>query len=95
MATHFGYGVVVRRASDFPFSFETYTWRNCEGVEELPVGTRVLVLPRVAADVGWTPVVVADNCRDGARFTWHTPGCIQLLANLGGRVVVGHTLARR
>ena len=96
MTTRFGgYCVVIKRASDYFIAFETYTIRHCADVEELPVGTRVLVLPLEDADVAWAPVVVDDD-HYGARFTWHHPECIRLfpLSELGGCVTVGHTRQR-
>ena len=90
-----GHAVVFARASEYPEYFSTCTDRECGDVEELPPGTKVLVLRKEDADVEWAPVVVADD-RDGARFTWHHPDCIEPCpagTDLG-LVTVGHTCWR-
>ena len=88
-----GHAVVFARASEYPEYFRTCTDRECADVEELPPGTKVLVLPKEDADAGWAPVVVADD-RDGARFTWHHPDCIKPCPAGLGLVTVGHTCSR-
>ena len=90
-----GLGRVVRKASDCAKDFDTYTSEHCSQVEELPLGTMVLVLPAEPADVGWAPILVAnsvDDSHNAVRFTWHHPQCIELIESrdLGGAVVVGH-----
>ena len=90
-----GLAVVFARASEYPEFFVTWNDRECADVEELPPGTKVLVLPKEDADAGWAPVVVADD-RDGARFTWHHPDCLKPFpagSDLGV-VTVGHTCSR-
>ena len=94
-----GLGRVVRRASDYPEAFHTYTFEHCSQVEELPLGAIVLVLPGEPADVGWAPILAADSeaaCHTAVRFTWHHPQCIELLesSDLGGPIVVGHSEGR-
>ena len=94
-----GLGRVVRRASDYPEAFHTYTFEHCSQVEELPLGTIVLVLAGEPADVGWAPILVANSeadCHNAVRFTWHHPQCIELLesCDLGGPIVVGHSEVR-
>ena len=70
-----GYGVVIREASQYPASFLGFLPSDIEDVEELPIGTQVLVLPQYDNDMGWAPIIVSD---DKARFTWHHPECIRL-----------------
>ena len=94
-----GLGRVVRKASDFPEAFDMYTSEHCSQVEELPLGTMVLMLPGEPADVGWAPILVASSeadCHTAVRFTWHHPQCIELLksSDLGGPIVVGHCQGR-
>lgn len=86
-----GLGRVVRKASYFPKAFDTYASEHCNQVEELPLGTMVLVLPGETADMGWAPIFVA-GCHSAVRFTWHHPQCIELIesCDLGGAIVVGH-----
>ena len=90
-----GLGRVVRRASDYPEAFHTYAFEHCSQVEELLLGTIVLVLAGEPADVGWAPILVANSeadCHNAVRFTWHHPQCIEVLesCDLGGAIVVGH-----
>ena len=73
----YGLGVVINRASAFPACFENWMAGNCESVEELPLGTCVLVLPQVESDMGWAPVLV--EFENEVRFSWHHPDCIRLL----------------
>ena len=88
-----GYGVVIREASQYPASFLGFIASDIEDVEELPIGTRVLVIPQYDTDMGWAPIIVSD---DKARFTWHHPECIRLFhdCDLGSAVAVGHTDVR-
>ena len=94
-----GLSRVVQLASAFPSVFCTYTSEHCRQVEELLVGTIVLVLPGEPADVGWAPILVTNSeadCHNAVRFTWHHPQCLKLLksSDLGGQIVVGHSQGR-
>ena len=89
-----GLARVCRKASDCRLCFEGWTAQSMTHVEELPLGTYVLLLPQQASDLGWSPVIVDGRKR--ARFTWVHPQSVRLVhaTDLGGTVLVGHTLVR-
>ena len=90
-----GLGWVRLLASTYVESFRGWNANDCAEVEELPVGTYVIVLRGEQSDRGWLPVVVNDE-RGKARFTWVHPQSVQVFHDreLGGQIIVGHTLSR-
>ena len=96
--TGVGLAMVTNCISNHPDSSRLFAdWRasHLEEVEELPIGTMVVVLPRCASkDLGWAPVLVKGI--SGVRFTWVHPQSLKIYkdAELGGTVRVGHTRFR-
>ena len=91
-----GLATVIRRASSYPWAFDSWTAQQCNGVSDLPVGIRVLQLPAREDDIGWKAVIVLCPEQGQARLTWVHPQCVRLLEpnELGGVIVVGHTRNR-
>ena len=91
----FGLGYVTLHASTYVQSFRGWNANECRDVEELPVGTYVIVLRGERSDLGWLPVVVNDE-RGKARFTWVHPQSVRVFhdSECGGQIIVGHTLSR-
>ena len=96
IAMAYGFARVYRCASDYPSCFNGYTRGNLEGIAQLPVDTRVLVLPRLPQDIGWSPVVYLDNTQRRAYFTWMHPDCVQLYGHTwaAATIVIGHVRER-
>ena len=91
----FGLGYVTLHASTYVQSFRGWNANDCGDVEELPVGTYVIVLRGERSDIGWLPVVVNDE-RGKARFTLVHPQSVRVFhdSELGGQITVGHTCYR-
>ena len=73
------------------------SWKGWHGssmsaVEELPIHTRVLALPRGKADLGWCPVITLGE-GGHARFTYIHPQVIKPLVSQK-EVLIGHVLRR-
>ena len=96
MAMAYGFAKVYRCANDYPSCFFGYTRDNLEGIDQLPVNSNVLVLPRLPEDIGWSPVVYLDNTQGRACFTWLHPDCVQLYEHTGpdATIVIGHVKER-
>ena len=91
-----GLATIYRRASDYPRSFMGFNRTHLAGVEELPLGCTVLLLPLLPEDIGWAPVVYV-KCAISRRacFTWVHPDCIQMMdTRLDGIVEIGHVEER-
>ena len=75
---------------DLVSCFDGWLGSHCDGVEEIPVGSFVLLLPIEASDSGWAPVVTHDM--HGARFTWVHPDTLQIILgeSYDAHVEVGH-----
>ena len=89
-----GLALVFRKASDYPHLFSGWRAEHCAGVEELCIGTYVLVLPNIAEDVHWSAVVVGDEDNRGcyrARFTWVHPHTLKNVDSVDGEIVVSHS----